>query len=127
VEIHESVSELIGNTPLVRLRSVAAGRPATVVAKVEYLNPGGSVKDRIARKMIDEAERSGALKPGGIIGDWPGLGAAALFEGRDLRPTVDSRSLFKGLLLDHLGIERKLLDRQVFPDSTSAAPLTGLV
>jgi uncharacterized protein (DUF1501 family) len=69
----------------------------------------------------------GALKPGGIIGDWPGLGAAALFEGRDLRPTVDSRSLFKGLLLDHLGIDRKLLDRQVFPDSFSAAPLTGLV
>ncbi len=67
MEIHESVSELIGNTPLVRLRSVAAGLPATVVAKVEYLNPGGSVKDRIARKMIDEAERSGALKPGGVI------------------------------------------------------------
>jgi uncharacterized protein (DUF1501 family) len=69
----------------------------------------------------------GALKPGGIVGDWPGLAPAALFEGRDLRPTVDSRSLFKGLLLDHLGIDRRALDRTVFPDSLVAPPLTGLV
>jgi len=67
VEIYETVTQLIGNTPLVRLRNVAAGLPATVVAKVEYLNPGGSVKDRIALKMVEEAERSGALKPGGVI------------------------------------------------------------
>ena len=67
VQIHETVTELIGNTPLVRLRNVAAGLPATVVAKVEYLNPGGSVKDRIAVKMVNEAERLGTLKPGGVI------------------------------------------------------------
>jgi len=67
VEIHNSIIELIGNTPLVRLRNVAAGLPAQVVAKVEYLNPGGSVKDRIAVKMVDEAERLGLLKPGGVI------------------------------------------------------------
>ena len=63
----ESLVDLIGNTPLVRLRSVTAGLAPTVLAKVEYFNPGGSVKDRIAMRMIDAAEQSGELKPGGTI------------------------------------------------------------
>jgi cystathionine beta-synthase len=63
----ESLLDLVGNTPLVRLRSVTAGMSATVLAKVEYFNPGGSVKDRIAVRMIDAAEQSGALQPGGTI------------------------------------------------------------
>ena len=65
----ESVVDLIGNTPLVRLRSVTGGVPegVLVLAKVEYLNPGGSVKDRIAVRMIDAAERDGTLQPGGVI------------------------------------------------------------
>nr|WP_194384601.1 pyridoxal-phosphate dependent enzyme [Microbacterium luteum] len=63
----ESIAELIGNTPLVRLTSVTEGIRATVLAKVEYLNPGGSAKDRIAVAMIDDAERAGLLKPGGTI------------------------------------------------------------
>jgi cystathionine beta-synthase len=63
----ESVVDLIGNTPLVRLRNVTQGLGATVLAKVEYFNPGGSVKDRIAVRMIDAAEESGLLKPGGTI------------------------------------------------------------
>jgi cystathionine beta-synthase len=63
----ESLVDLIGNTPLVRLRSVTAGLAATVLAKVEYFNPGGSVKDRIAVRMIDAAEHSGQLEPGGTI------------------------------------------------------------
>ncbi|MEI8058442.1 MAG: cystathionine beta-synthase [Actinomycetes bacterium] len=66
----ESVLDLIGNTPLVRLTSLTAhlGPDAPLVlAKVEYLNPGGSVKDRIATRMIDAAEASGELKPGGTI------------------------------------------------------------
>jgi cystathionine beta-synthase len=67
VEVYDSVVDLIGRTPLVRLRSVTAGTAATVLAKVEYLNPGASVKDRIAVRMIDDAEQSGALKPGGTI------------------------------------------------------------
>lgn len=62
-----SMLELIGNTPLVRLRSVARDVPATVLAKVEYLNPGGSVKDRIALRMVLAAEEAGLLKPGGTI------------------------------------------------------------
>ena len=67
MQISNSVIELVGNTPLVRLNSVTAGIAATVAAKVEYLNPGGSVKDRIALRMIEDAERSGALQPGGTI------------------------------------------------------------
>jgi cystathionine beta-synthase len=61
------VSELIGNTPLVRLNSVGPEGAGLVAAKIEYLNPGGSSKDRIAIKMIDAAEASGELKPGGTI------------------------------------------------------------
>jgi cystathionine beta-synthase len=67
VEYAESVVDLIGHTPLVRLRNVAAGVAPPVLAKVEYFNPGGSVKDRIAVRMIDAAERSGELTPGGTI------------------------------------------------------------
>jgi cysteine synthase A len=65
--IHDSVLELIGDTPLVRLRKLPRPGGATVVAKVESRNPGGSVKDRIALAMIEDAERTGALKPGGTI------------------------------------------------------------
>ncbi|GAA2104897.1 cystathionine beta-synthase [Kitasatospora saccharophila] len=64
---HNSIIELVGDTPLVRLNKVAEGISATVLAKVEYFNPGGSVKDRIAMRMIEAAEASGALKPGGTI------------------------------------------------------------
>lgn len=63
----EHVSDLVGGTPLVRLSAVTAGLSATVLAKVEYLNPGGSIKDRIALTMIEAAEASGALRPGGTI------------------------------------------------------------
>ena len=61
------ISELVGNTPLVRLSAVTAGLSATVLAKVEYLNPGGSVKDRIAERLVAAAEASGELRPGGTI------------------------------------------------------------
>jgi cystathionine beta-synthase len=62
-----SVLDLVGNTPLVRLNSVTKGYQPTILAKVEYLNPGGSSKDRIATKIIDAAEREGKLRPGGTI------------------------------------------------------------
>src|ERR1700678_93280 len=67
MRIAQHISDLIGGTPLVRLNSVIPLGAGTVVAKVEYLNPGGSSKDRIAAKMIDAAEASGLLKPGGTI------------------------------------------------------------
>jgi len=61
------IADIVGNTPLVRLNAVTAGFAPTVLAKVEYLNPGGSAKDRIARNIIDAAEREGLLRPGGTI------------------------------------------------------------
>ncbi|MEV4533763.1 cystathionine beta-synthase [Asanoa sp. NPDC049518] len=64
---YDNVVDLIGNTPLVRLRTVAAGIDATVLAKVEYFNPGGSVKDRIALRMVEAAEKAGLLQAGGTI------------------------------------------------------------
>jgi len=67
MKIAADVTELIGNTPLVRLNALTKGKKATVLAKLEYFNPGHSVKDRIALAMVDAAERSGALAPGKII------------------------------------------------------------
>ncbi|GIG58430.1 cystathionine beta-synthase [Longispora fulva] len=67
MQYYNNVVDLIGNTPLVKLNSVTDGISATVLAKVEYFNPGGSVKDRIASRMIEAAEREGLLKPGGTI------------------------------------------------------------
>src|SRR5271157_1063469 len=67
MRIAQHISDLIGGTPLVRLNSVIPDGSGTVLAKVEYLNPGGSAKDRIAAKMIDAAEASGELRPGGTI------------------------------------------------------------
>ncbi|HEU4401625.1 MAG TPA: pyridoxal-phosphate dependent enzyme [Candidatus Polarisedimenticolia bacterium] len=65
--VYDSVVEAIGRTPLVRLNRVGKETGATFYAKLEYMNPGHSVKDRIAVQMLDDAERSGALKPGGTI------------------------------------------------------------
>ncbi|TNY35463.1 cystathionine beta-synthase [Thermomonospora catenispora] len=67
MRVHESLTELMGDTPLVRLRKVTEGLAPQVLAKVEYFNPGGSVKDRIALRMIEAAERDGRLRPGGTI------------------------------------------------------------
>ncbi|TFD13383.1 cystathionine beta-synthase [Cryobacterium sp. TMT1-2-2] len=67
MKIADTVLDLIGDTPLVKLHKVTAGLTATVLVKLEYLNPGGSAKDRIAVRIIDAAEREGLLKPGGTI------------------------------------------------------------
>src|SRR5436190_13682896 len=65
--IHEDVLSTIGRTPLVKLRRVVQGFSCTVLAKLEAFNPGGSVKDRTAVRIVTEAERKGLLKPGGTI------------------------------------------------------------
>lgn len=67
MQTYDSVLDLIGNTPLVRLKNVTKGLKAQVFAKVEYLNPGGSIKDRIALNLVLAAEEAGLLKPGGTI------------------------------------------------------------
>lgn len=65
--VHDNVLQCVGNTPLVRLNRLAADLQATLYAKLEYMNPGGSVKDRIAMQIIEDGERSGLLRPGGTI------------------------------------------------------------
>ncbi len=69
MEVYDSLTEAMGNTPLLRLRSVTKGvaRTGNVLAKIEYLNPGGSVKDRIALRMVETAERQGKLRRGSVI------------------------------------------------------------
>src|SRR5262247_3035549 len=66
-EVKETILAAVGNTPLVRLHKIARGVRPALLAKVEYLNPGGSVKDRIGLAMIEAAEREGKLKPGGLV------------------------------------------------------------
>jgi uncharacterized protein (DUF1501 family) len=69
----------------------------------------------------------GALKAGGIVGDWPTLKQNALFENRDVAPSLDMRGLFKGVLAEHMGVDRAALDNAVFPSSAAVKPVMGLV
>ena len=64
---YENILGTIGNTPLVRLNAVARGANPTILAKLEYMNPGGSVKDRIGIKMLEDAEKEGKIQPGGTV------------------------------------------------------------
>src|SRR5438876_8336254 len=110
--IHDSVLELIGGTPLVRLRRLPRPGGAVVVAKVESRNPGGSVKDRIALAMIEDAERTGALKPGDTIVEPTsgntgiGLAVVAAIKGYRLVLTMpEDMSVERRKLLSRLGAE----------------------
>ena len=67
MDIKNNILETIGNTPLVKLNKITKDFPCTVLAKVEYFNPGNSTKDRMALKMVEVAEKEGKLKPGGTI------------------------------------------------------------
>jgi len=107
-----SVLELIGHTPIVRLNRLAKPEGATVVAKVESLNPGGSVKDRIALSMVEDAERQGLLRPGGTLVEPTsgntgiGLAIAAAVKGYRLILTMpDDMSVERQRLLARLGAE----------------------
>ena len=109
--IHEKITELVGNTPLVRIRNLNKGA-AEVVAKVEYFNPGGSVKDRIALAMIEAAEASGVLQPGGTLieptsgNTGVGLALAAAVKGYKLILTMpDTMSVERRKLAAAYGAE----------------------
>ena len=67
MKIHDTILDAIGNTPLVRLNRINKGIDAEILVKCEYLNPSGSTKDRIALKMIEEAEKAGKLQAGGTV------------------------------------------------------------
>ncbi|MBP7704112.1 MAG: DUF1501 domain-containing protein [Caulobacter sp.] len=69
----------------------------------------------------------GALKSGGIVGDWPTLKPGALFENRDTAPATDLRAVFKGVLADHMGVDRRALDEAVFPGSAGVKAVSGIV
>jgi uncharacterized protein (DUF1501 family) len=69
----------------------------------------------------------GAVRGGRVVADWPGLSRAALLDGRDLKPTLDLRSVFKGVLDEHLRIDAKTINARIFPDSSGARPLQGLI
>lgn len=120
---HENVLGTIGNTPLVRLNAVADGLPCTVLAKVEFFNPGGSVKDRIGLAMIEDAEREGLLKPGGTIiegtsgNTGAGLAIAAIARGYScIFTTTDKQSPEKMDVLRALGAEVIVCPTNVAPD-----------
>jgi cysteine synthase A len=110
--VADSVLDLIGNTPLVRLGRIARAGSATILAKVESQNPGGSVKDRIARSMIEDAERRGVLRPGSTLVEPTsgntgiGLAVVAAVKGYRLSRTMpDDMSLERRRLLARLGAE----------------------
>jgi len=69
----------------------------------------------------------GAIKGGRVIADWPGVGEASLYQGRDLKPTIDLRAVMKGILRDHLRADEKVLANKVFPGSADIRPLDGLI
>ncbi|MFC6326790.1 PLP-dependent cysteine synthase family protein [Microbacterium koreense] len=117
------VADLVGNTPLVELTRVTAGIAATVLAKVEYFNPGGSAKDRIARSIVDAAERDGLLGPGGTIVEPTsgntGVGLALVALERGYRMVFVVPDKFDGEKVDVLrayGAEVVLTDTNVPPD-----------
>jgi cystathionine beta-synthase len=124
VRYHESVLDTVGGTPLVRLRVVARHCPAPVLAKLEFFNPGGSVKDRIGLAMVEAAERDGKLKPGGTIVECTsgntGLGLAMVAAVKGYRAVFcmpDKVSSEKVYLLKAFGAEVMLSPTAVPPES----------
>ncbi|MDG5766676.1 cystathionine beta-synthase [Balneolales bacterium ANBcel1] len=120
---YSSIAETVGNTPLVKLNTFNKNRPGTLLAKVEYFNPGHSVKDRIALKMIEDAEKSGELKPGGTIIEGTsgntGMGLALVAAVRGYKcifTTTDKQSMEKVNLLRALGCEVQICPTNVEPD-----------
>ncbi|MBX0332704.1 pyridoxal-phosphate dependent enzyme [Pontibacter sp. HSC-14F20] len=117
------ITEAIGNTPLVKLNKVTEGIKATVLAKVEYMNPGNSVKDRMAIRMIEDAEKAGILKPGGTIIEGTsgntgmGLALAAIAKGyKCIFTLADKQSKEKMDILRAVGAEVRVCPTNVAPD-----------
>ncbi len=124
MRVFANVLEAIGKTPLVKLTKVTEGLPVTILAKIEYFNPGGSVKDRIGLAMIEDAERRGLLKPGGTIVEATagntGVGlalVAAIKEYRCIFVMPDKMSEDKINLLKAYGAEVVVTPTNVPPDS----------
>src|SRR4249920_2171220 len=118
-----NILETIGNTPLIKLNKITKDLPCTVLAKVDYFNPGNSIKDRMALKMVEVAEKEGKLKPGGTIIECTsgntgmGLALAACVKGyRCIFTTTDKQSKEKSDILKAVGAEVIVCPTNVEPD-----------
>lgn len=121
--IYNSIIETIGNTPMIRLNKIFKGVPGTALVKVEYFNPGNSMKDRMALKMIEDAEKAGKLKPGGTIIEGTsgntgmGLALAAVAKGyKCIFTMADKQSQEKINILKALGAEVIVCPTNVPPE-----------
>src|SRR5690606_33595239 len=121
--VYDSIIETIGNTPMVKLNKLFKGVPGTVLVKVEYFNPGNSTKDRMALKMVEDAEKSGALKPGGTIIEGTsgntgmGLALAGIAKGyKCIFTMADKQSQEKINVLRAVGAEVIVCPTNVAPD-----------
>ncbi len=123
MKVYDNILQTIGNTPMIRLNKIAEDIPGTILAKVEYFNPGHSVKDRMALKMVEDAEKAGKLKPGGTIIECTsgntgmGLALAAIIKGYKLICTLsDKQSKEKMDILRALGAEVHVCPTNVAPE-----------
>jgi len=123
MEIRNNILETIGNTPLIKLNKITKDFPCTVAAKVDYFNPGNSIKDRMALKMVEVAEQEGKLKPGGTIIEGTsgntgmGLALAACVKGyKCIFVTTDKQSKEKADILKAVGAEVIVCPTNVLPD-----------
>jgi len=123
MDIKNNILETIGHTPMIRLNKITKDFPCTVVAKVDYFNPGNSIKDRMAVKMIEVAEQEGKLKPGGTIIEGTsgntgmGLALAACVKGyKCIFTTTDKQSKEKSDILKAVGAEVIVCPTNVEPD-----------
>ncbi len=123
MDIKNNILETIGNTPMIRLNKITRELPCTVVAKVDYFNPGNSIKDRMALKMIEVAEKEGKLKPGGTIIEGTsgntgmGLALAACVKGyKCIFATTDKQSKEKSDILKAVGAEVIVCPTNVEPE-----------
>ena len=123
MDIKKNILETIGNTPLIKLNKVTKNFPCTVLAKVDYFNPGNSIKDRMAVKMVEVAEKEGKLKPGGTIIEGTsgntgmGLALAAIVKGyKCIFVTTDKQSKEKADMLKAVGAEVIVCPTNVAPE-----------
>jgi len=123
MDIKQNILETIGNTPLIRLNKITRDFPCTVLAKVDYFNPGNSIKDRMAVKMVDVAEKEGKLKPGGTIIECTsgntgmGLALTAIVRGyKCIFTTTDKQSKEKSDILKAVGAEVIVCPTNVEPE-----------
>src|SRR6187431_3598020 len=123
MDIKNNILETIGNTPLIKLNKITKDFPCTVAAKVDYFNPGNSIKDRMALKMVEVAEKEGKLKPGGTIIEGTsgntgmGLALAACIKGyKCIFTTTDKQSKEKADILKAVGAEVIVCPTNVEPE-----------